>query len=218
MIEIDNISFRVNTRFDGLGKYFIYNSPSCNESDIVLSGTTNIINGSSVVNINQPLMLNENISIKFIDIKECPVCENYNIIIPTGETTTTTTMEPISFNTYYLAAPRSINDSDSSGCIDIYDYCTSPGYTTVTTVYANTIDSTLESLLNKTLYTDTSLTTEYEGLGNNFRYAVSTISGLNTFTEGPSGYRLVTINESGMVVNIEVNPCDCEGNGGGPIV
>lgn len=91
MNEINNISFKLNSTFDGEGQYLIYNSPSCNESDIVLSGTTNIVNGSSVVNINQPLMLNENISVKFIDIKECPVCEDFEVIVPTGTTTTSTT-------------------------------------------------------------------------------------------------------------------------------
>ena len=98
MNEINNISFKVNSTFDGEGQYYIYNSPSCNESDIVLSGTTNIVNGSSVVNINQPLMLNENISIKFIDIKECIVCEDFEVIVPTGTTTTTTVFESVAIN------------------------------------------------------------------------------------------------------------------------
>jgi hypothetical protein len=101
MIEIDNISFRVNSTFDGIGNYYIYNSSLCDISDFILSGTTNIVNGSSVVNINQPLLLNNNISIKFIDIKECNVCEDFELIVPTGETTTSTTTQQQCVNTEY---------------------------------------------------------------------------------------------------------------------
>jgi len=223
MSEIGNISFNVNSTFDGEGVYRIFNEPGCNLSDLILSGTTNIINDTANVNITEPLNLNENISIEFIDSKGCDVCNDFEITIPTGTTTTTstTTMEPISFNTYYLAEPRSIQDldnTDGNGCVDIYDYCIEPGYITVTTVYADTIDTTLESLLNVTIYTDTSLSIPFEGLGTDFRYAVSTTSGLNTFDVGPSGYRLITVDENGFVLNIEPNPCDCEGNGGGSIV
>jgi len=220
MSQVDNISFKLNSTFDGTGKYFIYNSSSC-EGDLVLSGSTNIINGTSTVNINQPLNLNQNISIQFIDSKKCDVCEDYEITTTTttttSTTTTTTTLEP-QFNTYYLAQPRSVNDLDNSGCVDTYDYCVEPGFTTVTTVYANTIDTTLEQLLNTILYIDTSLTIPFEGIGSDFRYAVSTTSGLNTFIAGPTGYRLITVDENGFVLNIEVNSCDCEENGGGPIV
>lgn len=81
MVEIDNISFKLNSTFNGEGEYYIYNSSSC-ESDLVLSGTTIISNGSSVVNINQPLNLSENISIKFIDIKGCIECQDYELTIP----------------------------------------------------------------------------------------------------------------------------------------
>jgi hypothetical protein len=80
MININNIKFRLNTVFDGLGTYIIYNDTDCSGS-IVLSGTTNIISGSNLVNINEQLSLNENISIKFIDNKGCNICENYNISI-----------------------------------------------------------------------------------------------------------------------------------------
>jgi hypothetical protein len=137
---------------------------------------------------------------------------------PTPTPPPTPTPTPVEFNTYYLAAPRSINDTDSSGCVDTYDYCVEPGYTTVTTVYANTIDTTLEQLLNQTLYTDTNLTIPFEGLSTDFRYAVSTTSGLNTFTIGPSGYRLLTIETNGLVSNVEVNPCNCSGEGSEPII
>lgn len=80
MTEIDNIKFRLNSTYNGTGQYIIYNSIDC-VGDIVTSGSTTIVNGTSLVTINEPLILNENISVKFTDIKGCEICENYNIFI-----------------------------------------------------------------------------------------------------------------------------------------
>lgn len=79
MVEIDNIKFRLNSTYNGNGQYIIYNNIDC-DGDIVLSGSTTIVNGTSLVTINQALILNDNISIKFTDIKGCEICENYNVI------------------------------------------------------------------------------------------------------------------------------------------
>lgn len=79
MAQIDNIKFRLNSTYDGTGQYIIYNNIDC-DGDIVISGSTTISGGTSLVTINQPLILNDDISIKFTDIKGCEICENYNII------------------------------------------------------------------------------------------------------------------------------------------
>jgi hypothetical protein len=89
MSKTGNISFDVNSIYDGEGIYLIYNAPECDESYFILSGITNIVSGSTSVNISEPLNLNENISIKFIDSEICVVCQNFEIT--TGSTTTTST-------------------------------------------------------------------------------------------------------------------------------
>jgi hypothetical protein len=226
MTEVNNISFKLNSSYDGIGSYFLYNGPGCDDPDLILTGSVNIINGSSIININQTLLLNNTISLKFIDNKGCIICEDYEIDIFIPECTPFTgtaqyVEEPPEFNTYYLAAPRSIQDldnSDGNGCVDIFDYCTDPGYNMNQIVYANTTDTSVEQLLNTTIYSDILLTIPFVGLGSDYRYAVSNTSGLNTFVVGPTGYKLITIEDTGFVSNVEINPCQCEDNGGGPIV
>ena len=73
------LSFNLNSSYNGLGFYYIYNSASCNENDLILSGSTTIFNNSSNINIGLEETPNNIISIKFIDSKGCEVCENYNI-------------------------------------------------------------------------------------------------------------------------------------------
>jgi hypothetical protein len=108
MSETGNISFNVNSTFDGVGVYRIFSEPGCDLSDLILSGTTNIINGTANVNITE-LTLKENISIEFIDSKGCDICNDFEITISTTSTTTaepttttttsTTTLEPTTTTT-----------------------------------------------------------------------------------------------------------------------
>lgn len=119
---------------------------------------------------------------------------------------------PLPYNTFYLSSPRSVNDTDNSGCNDIFDYCIAPGYNIVSPVYANTNDPTTPSLLNKILYLDTNLTIPFVGMGTGFRYAVSNINGINTFNS-PTLYNLIEVTSDGYVNTVEVNICDCDSNG-----
>jgi len=95
MSETGNISFNVNSTFDGEGVYRIFSEPGCDLFYLILSGTTNIVNGTANINITE-LSLNENISIEFIDSKGCDVCNDFEITI---STTSTTTLEPITTTT-----------------------------------------------------------------------------------------------------------------------
>jgi hypothetical protein len=127
---------------------------------------------------------------------------------------------PPTIYTYYLTGYRSKNDTDSSGCVDYYDFCVSPGYTTGTVVY--TLSPTMSSLLNQTLYSDIGLTTPFMGQGTDGYYAVNTISGFNTYINNSvlvnqTDYYLLEINTSGQVTNLLFNDCDCDGDGGIPI-
>jgi hypothetical protein len=105
MNEINNISFTLNSTFDGLGIYYIYNSPSCDESYLVLSDSVNIINGTAIINIEGPLLLNDIISIKFIDSKGCEVCEDFGVEVTTT-TTSTTTQQPVLYYTLDSCDPE----------------------------------------------------------------------------------------------------------------
>lgn len=95
---IETLSFNLNSSFNGVGTYYIYNSPSC-QTDLILSGTTNIVNNTSNIVITDSIEYNQNISIKFIDSKGCDVCGDFEIT-PTTTTTTTTSTTTTLINTF----------------------------------------------------------------------------------------------------------------------
>jgi hypothetical protein len=78
---INKVIFTINSNFDGTSIYEIYEGLECTGSTITYSGTTNIVNGSSVVEIDD-ITLSENISIRVVDSNGCEVCQNQNVVIP----------------------------------------------------------------------------------------------------------------------------------------
>ena len=135
---------------------------------------------------------------------------------PTPTATPTVTGTPtVTIYTYYLTSFLSKDDNDSSGDPDFFDFCVNPGYTTGTAVY--TTISVVDLLLNVTLYTNNTLTTPFTSLGTNGYYAVAASSGVNTYTAGPTGYRLLEINTSGYVTDLQTQDCSGGGGGGAPI-
>lgn len=76
---VNKVSFKINTSFDGPATYFIYESLDCTGT-LVTSGTTNIVNGSANVVVNN-IDLSEDMSIKAIDSKGCESCQAYNVEI-----------------------------------------------------------------------------------------------------------------------------------------
>ena len=146
----------------------------------------------------------------------CTNCVNWEIIAstPTPTSTPTSTSTAIIY-TYYLTNYLSKSDTDSSGNPDYFDFCVAPGQTTGTAVYSTI--SVIDLLLNVTLYTNNTLTTAFTSLGTDGYYAVAASSGVNTFTAGPTGYRLLEINNSGYITDLLTQDCSGGGGGGAPI-
>jgi hypothetical protein len=112
--------------------------------------------------------------------------------------------------TYYLTNFLSKTDTDSSGNPDYYDFCFSPGQVTGTQVFSTA--STIDLLLNVTLYNENTLTTTFASQGTNGYYAVAATTGLNTFTAGPGAYKLLEVTTGGYVNSVLLQ--NCSGGGG----
>jgi hypothetical protein len=94
------------------------------------------------------------------------------------------------------------------------NFCESPGYNTTMEIYSTS--STINSLLNATIYTDNTLSTPLNG--GFLYYAVSTTN-INTFDVGPSGYSVLEVDTSGYVSNLLSSICTSGGGGDGePII
>lgn len=77
----NKVIFTVNTSFDGTVIYELYEGLECTGNTITYTGTTQVINGTSKVEIDN-ITLNENMSLRVIDSKGCELCENKNVVIP----------------------------------------------------------------------------------------------------------------------------------------
>ena len=130
--------------------------------------------------------------------------------IPATPTNTPTSTRALTIYTYYLTNFLSKTDTDSSGNPDFYDFCFSPGQITGTQVFSTA--STIDLLLNVTLYNENTLTTTFASQGTNGYYAVAATTGLNTFTAGPGSYKLLEVTTGGYVNNVLLQ--DCAGGGG----
>lgn len=132
---------------------------------------------------------------------------------PTPTPTVTGTATPTAtIYTYYLTNFLSKDDTDSSGDVDFFDFCVTPGQTTGTVVYSTA--PTIDLLTNETLYNENTLTTPFVSQGTNGYYAVAASSGVNTFTAGVGGYKLIEVTTVGYVNNVLIQ--DCSG-GGAPL-
>lgn len=78
---INKVIFTVNTSFDGTVLYELYDGLECTGNTITYSGTTNVVNGTSTVEIDN-ITINENMSLRVVDSKGCELCQNQNIVIP----------------------------------------------------------------------------------------------------------------------------------------
>lgn len=135
-------------------------------------------------------------------------------VIPTPTPTVTGTGTPTAtIYTYYLTNFLSKDDNDSSGDADFFDFCVSPGQITGTVVYSTA--PTVDFLTAATLYNENTLTTPFVSQGTNGYYAVSDTSGVNTFTVGPSGYKLIEVTTVGYVNAVLLQDCSGSGTGGG---
>ena len=156
MSETGNISFNVNSTFDGVGVYRIFSEPGCDLSDLILSGTTNIINGTANVNITE-LTLKENISIEFIDSKGCDICNDFEITI---STTSTTTVEPTTTTSTTTAEPTTTTSTTT-----VEPITTTTSTTTVeptTTTSTTTVEPTTTTSTTTAEPTTTTSTTTAE--------------------------------------------------------
>lgn len=114
---------------------------------------------------------------------------------------------------YYVGIPKSINDTDGSGCPDVYDYCIGSGYILSLVVYSQS--PTLNNLMDYTLYSSDG-TTPYLGYSDNsIRVPISDVQFTNTLW-GSYNYRLITVDENGQVTTNGYNSCNC-GSGGGTV-
>lgn len=134
--------------------------------------------------------------------------------IPTPTPTPASTSLPVLYP-YYIGIPKSLDDTDGSGCPDTYDYCQGSGYILSQVVYSQASD--LNQLINYTLY-DADGTTPFAGYSDNrLRYPISDVQFTNTIS-GTYNYRLIFVDESGLVGTNGYNSCNCSGGGPqGPI-
>jgi hypothetical protein len=134
---------------------------------------------------------------------------------PTPTPTPASTSLPVLYP-YYIGIPKSTNDTDGLGCVDIYDYCQGSGYILSQVVYSQA--SNISQLINYTLY-DADGTTPFVGYSDStIRFPISDVQFTNTIS-GAEFYRLIFVDESGLVGTNESNNCNCNGGGGfqGPI-
>jgi hypothetical protein len=131
----------------------------------------------------------------------CTNCVNWQIIAPTPTSTPTSTSTATLY-TYYLAGGILASQSGTT-------YCETPGYNMTLTVQST--GSTVSLLLGSTIL-DGGF--PYVGQGSDWIYAVSATSGDNTFVEGPTGFKYIKINASGVV--IDQGTLICGGGGGAP--
>jgi hypothetical protein len=112
------------------------------------------------------------------------------------------TSNPLVFSTFYL----------SDGVIDSDGHC-GTNYQTGTPVYVEGTITTVPPLLNKTLYSDTSLTNEFNG--GNLYYFVDTNNGASTtdLLVNLGQYPVISITSNGFVGTYETT--NCSGGGGG---
>lgn len=134
--------------------------------------------------------------------------------IPTPTPTPAATSVPV-LNPYYIGVPKSLDDTDGSGCPDTYDYCVGSGYILSQVVYSQSPD--LGQLINYRLY-DTDGTTPFAGYSDNrLRYPITDVQYTNTLS-GTYNYRLIFVDELGYVNTNGYNNCNCSGGGPqGPI-
>jgi hypothetical protein len=119
---------------------------------------------------------------------------------PTNTVTPTPTSDPLVFSTFYL----------SGGVFDNDGHC-GQDYLTGTPVYVEGTITTVPPLLNKTLYSDTSLTNEFNG--GNLYYFVDTNNGASTtdLLANLGQYPVISITSSGYVGTVETINCNNEG-------
>jgi hypothetical protein len=127
----------------------------------------------------------------------------------TGTCTNSTTTNiaaftPPVFSTFYLSA----------GVLDNDGHC-GQNYLTGTPVYVAGTITTVPPLLNQTLYSDTLLTTEFNG--GNLYYFVDINSGASTtdFLTNFAQYPVISIASNGYVGTYETVACSGGGGGGG---
>jgi len=115
----------------------------------------------------------------------------------------TPTSDPIVFSTFYL----------SMGVLDSNGHC-GDNYLTGTPIYVEGEGTTPPFLLNKVAYTDTSLTTVFEG--GSLYYFVDNMSGSSTtdFLIQFGKYTVISIDQFGFISDIQDINCS---NGGSPL-
>lgn len=76
---VNLVKFRINTSFDGVATYLIYEGSTCDDGGVfVTSGTTEVVDGISDV-IIYDVDLVDNMSIKVIDSNLCESCQSFNV-------------------------------------------------------------------------------------------------------------------------------------------
>ena len=78
---VNKVIFTINSNFNGIAKYYIYEGFGCSGNTITYSGTTQIVNGSSNVVVSN-VDVTEDLSIKIVDSGNCNGCFNKTIVIP----------------------------------------------------------------------------------------------------------------------------------------
>lgn len=114
---------------------------------------------------------------------------------------TPTTTPTLTLNRFYVAAP--VSDITTT-------YCVSPGYVLTGALWSYA--TTISGLMNEQVYIDEYGDDIFIGV-EGYKYAVSLTAGINTYTDGPSNYELIQIDQYGSVWNV-LSP-NCSGSGGG---
>jgi hypothetical protein len=197
-------NFTVNSGDLIMVEYFYYNASQGGgvsagiinpKIELVIGGTliaSNVIDPNVSATYNHTFTATSNTSILVRSIGD--------VSAPTPTPTPTST--PVS--TFYLSA----------GVLDSNGHC-GTNYLTGTPVYvAGTIDNVSE-LLNKTLYSDPSLTNEFNG--GALYYFVDKNSGASTtdLLTNLGQYPVISITSNGYVGTVETT--DCSGDGGTPL-
>lgn len=99
---VNKIIFNINTSFDGIATYILYDTTGCTGTEIY-SGTTEVINGLAGVVIENT-EITQNISVSVIDSNGCTTCSGFvveNTVECTPFNGTATFIEP-ELVTYYV--------------------------------------------------------------------------------------------------------------------